>query len=112
MDTEEGWARFAVFEPTQIDFAAVADVLDSANYVLRGIEFETTGRVVRNGTAPTLVVAQTAQELPLSASPPAEGDAVVRGTVEGWDQARPLIWLTDASPVTPAGSAVGLPPPR
>ena len=86
MDTEAGWARFALREPAEIDFAAVAEVMDSASYTLRAIRFEAEGRVVRDSGRPAaLVLPGTDQRIELVGQVPAAGAAVVRGLVLGWD---------------------------
>lgn len=49
LDSEAGWVTFALFGDEPLDFGKIADVLESANYLLHTIEFTADGTVVGEG---------------------------------------------------------------
>lgn len=84
IDTEAGWARFAVHGTPQLDFVAVADTLCDANYKLQSIEIETHGEIVhRDGTA-WLVLPTTGQSISIDGLPAPSEPGPVHGMVTGW----------------------------
>lgn len=81
IDAEAGWANFTLFEPRELDWAAIADTLDSANYEMHTLEIEVAGNVVRDGETLTLELDRSTQRLRLRGEAPVGQQSALRGTL-------------------------------
>ena len=111
VDPPEGWARFAFYEPRQIDFQAVNKAMVAASYQVRGFELEVGGQIVRgtgaNGDGDAVLeVTGTGQKLRLQLSDKAvpDGPVWIHAKVSGWDTADPLLVVTKIKPGVATGS--------
>ena len=96
MDTEAGWVKFTLSAPQQLDFARLADVMDSASYKLTGMAVECSGRVLSESGQSYFVVDQSSQRFAVDAASAGIPAGAVRMTVVEWATGSPKITVAAA----------------
>ncbi len=103
LNTESGWAHFALLKPTALDFSHLIEVMESASYELSGVELEVSAKVEHEGNSFWLVMPETGQRIRLQTDKQlgdTQGLQRLRGKVLDWQGKSPSLSLT--APPEPA----------
>lgn len=91
IDSLEGWVRFYLPEPTQIDVDKLGDAMAGASYELHGIEIGIKGKAVEDSGSLWFAVDGTGQRFPLQSRPDETADGKLYFVVEDWEESSPKL---------------------
>jgi len=91
IDSLEGWVRFYLTEPAQLDFDKLDDAMAGASYELHGIVIGIDGKVVEDSGSLWFAVDGTGQRFPLQSRPGESQDGKLYFVVEGWEESSPKL---------------------